>query len=80
MLVDHLQNLTDEYIMDVNSSLTLKPIWRPFIESLFEGIVTLDLDNKDKVLIGNLEYLKNIALILAAFEEKELGMYFYITY
>lgn len=75
MLVDHLQELTDEYIMDVNSSLTPKLIWRPFLESLFEGVVTLDLDKKDKVLIGNLEYLKNIALILAAFEEKELGMY-----
>ncbi|XP_071644793.1 endothelin-converting enzyme homolog isoform X2 [Temnothorax longispinosus] len=75
ILVDDLQKLTDEFIMDSNSSFTPKPIWRPFIESLFEGILTLDLDNKDKVLIGNLEYLKNVALILASFEEEDLESY-----
>jgi len=76
MLVDDLQKLTDEYVIDNNSSLTPKPIWRPFIESLFEGIVKLDLDNKDKVLVGNLDYLKNVALLLAFLEEEALGMYF----
>jgi len=76
MLVDDLQKLTDEYVIDSNLSLTPKPIWRPFIESLFEGIVKLDLDNKDKVLVGNLDYLKNVALFLAFLEEEALGMYF----
>lgn len=74
MLVDDLQKLTDEYIMEVNSSLTPKPIWRSFIESLFEGIVTLDLDKKDKILVGNLDYLKDTALIFAAYEEEALGI------
>lgn len=74
MLVDDLQKLTDEYIIEVNSSLTPKPIWRSFIESLFEGVVTLDLDKKDKVLVGNLDYLKDTALILAAYEEEALGI------
>lgn len=75
MLVDDLQKLTDEYVMEINSSLTPKPIWRSFIESLLKGIVTFDLDEKDKVLVGNLDYLKDAALILAAFEEEALGVY-----
>ncbi|XP_025262790.1 endothelin-converting enzyme homolog isoform X2 [Camponotus floridanus] len=75
MLVDDLQKLTDEYIMEVNSSLTPKPIWRSFIESLFDGIVTLDLDEKDKILVGNLDYLKDTALIFAAYEEEALESY-----
>lgn len=75
ILVDNLQKLTDEYVMDTNSSLIPKPIWRPFIESLFEGSVTLDLDNNDKILIDDFEYLKNIALIFASFEEEVLGIY-----
>ncbi|XP_050462016.1 endothelin-converting enzyme homolog [Cataglyphis hispanica] len=79
MLVDDLQKLTDEYIMEINSSLTPQPIWRSFVESLFEGIVTLDLDNKDKVLVGNLDYLKDAALILAVFEEEALESYVWWT-
>lgn len=80
MLVDDLQKLTDEYIMEINSSLTPKPIWRSFVETLFEGIVTLDLDNKDKVLVGNLDYLKDAALFLAVFEEEALGVYSLYVY
>lgn len=76
MFVDKLQMLTDEYVLDNNSSPTTKPIWRPFIESVFEGLVTLDLDNKDKLLIGNLDYLKHVALVFDTFDEKTLGMYF----
>ncbi|KAM0727351.1 Neprilysin-1 [Formica fusca] len=75
MLVDDLQKLTDEYIMEINSSLIPKPIWRSFVESIFEGIVTLDLDKKDKILVGNLDYLKDAALILAVFEEEDLESY-----
>lgn len=74
MYVDELQKLTDEYVTDFNSSLIPKPIWRPFIESLFENYVTLDLDKKDKILVSNLDYLKDTALILASYEEEELGM------
>lgn len=78
ILVDNLQKLTDEYVMDTNLSLTPKPIWRPFIESVFEGSITLDLDNQDKILIDDLEYLKNIALIFASLEEEALGIQFLI--
>ncbi|XP_011870542.1 PREDICTED: neprilysin-11-like, partial [Vollenhovia emeryi] len=74
LMVDDLQQLTDEYVTDTNSSLTPKLIWRPFIESLFEGIVTLNLD-KDKILIGNLDYMKKMALVLTVYEEKELESY-----
>lgn len=73
MLVDDLQKVTDEFVTEVNSTLTPKLLWRPFIELVFKDIDTLDLDNKDKVLIGDLEYLKEIALMLTLAEEEELG-------
>ncbi|XP_076683481.1 M13 family metallopeptidase neprilysin 5 [Andrena cerasifolii] len=75
MSVDNLQKLTDQYVTGVNASLTPKPLWRPFIESLFKGIDTLDLNGKDKVLIADLEYLKDVALYLALSEEEELETY-----
>lgn len=76
MLVDKLQKLTDEYLIENNSSSTPKPIWRPFIESVFEGLEKLDLEGKDELLIGNLDYLKHVALIFDTFDEEVLGMYF----
>ncbi|XP_006610149.1 neprilysin-4-like isoform X1 [Apis dorsata] len=75
MLVDDLQKVTDEFVTEVNSTLTPKLLWRPFIELVFKDIDTLDLDNKDKVLIGDLEYLKEIALMLTLAEEEELESY-----
>lgn len=75
MFVDDLQKLTDEYVIEINSSLTPKIIWRPFIETLFKDVVTLDLSGKDKVLVGNLEYLKDLALIIASRNEEDLGIY-----
>lgn len=76
MLVDELQRLTDEYVSSV-VNLTAKPklIWRPFLESLFKDIITLDLDNKDQILVGNLAYLKKTALLLVACEEQYLESY-----
>ncbi|KAG5316370.1 ECE1 enzyme, partial [Acromyrmex insinuator] len=79
MLIDDLQKLTDDHVIDSNLSLTPTPIWRPFIESIFEGIDKLNLDNKDKVLIGNLEYLKDVVLLLACFEEEVLESYIWWT-
>ncbi|XP_033298235.1 neprilysin-4 isoform X1 [Bombus bifarius] len=75
MLVDDLQKLTDEYVSEVNSTLTPKPLWRPFIELVFKDIDTLDLNKTDKILIGDLEYMKEIALMLALTEEEELESY-----
>ncbi|KAL2723788.1 endothelin-converting enzyme isoform X3, partial [Vespula maculifrons] len=75
MFVDDLQKLTDEYVIEINSSLTPKIIWRPFIETLFKDVVTLDLSGKDKVLVGNLEYLKDLALIIASRSEEDLETY-----
>ena len=76
MLVDDLQKLTDLFVTEANSTLTPKPLWRPFIELLFEDIDTLDLNEKDKILVADLEYLKEIALTLALAEEEELGKLF----
>lgn len=75
MFVDDLQKLTDEYVIEVNSSLTPKIIWRPFIEILFKDVVTLDLSGRDKVLVGNLEYLKDLALIIASRNEEDFGIF-----
>ncbi|XP_012536984.1 endothelin-converting enzyme homolog [Monomorium pharaonis] len=79
MLVDDLQKLTDQYVIEMNSSLTPNLIWRPFIESLFKGIVKLDLDEKDKVLINNLDFLKNIALLFAIMPEETIESYIWWT-
>lgn len=73
MLVDDLQKLTDEYVTEVNSTLTPKLLWRPYIELVFKDIDAIDLDKTDKVLVGDLEYLKEVALMLALTEEEELG-------
>lgn len=73
MLVDDLQKLTDEFVTEVNSTLTPKPLWRPFVELIFKDIANLDLNGKDKVLVGDLDYLKEVALMLTLAEEKELG-------
>lgn len=73
MLVDDLQKLTDEYVTEVNSTLTPKQLWRPYIELVFKDIDAIDLDKTDKVLVGDLEYLKEVALMLALTEEEELG-------
>lgn len=73
MLVDDLQKLTDEFVSEVNSTVTPKPLWRPFIELVFKDIDTLDLNKTDKILVGDLEYLKEVALMLALTEEEELG-------
>ncbi|XP_076620842.1 M13 family metallopeptidase neprilysin 5 [Colletes latitarsis] len=75
MSVDDLQKLTDEYVIAANSSLTPKPLWRPFIETIYKDIESLDLSGRDKILIGDLEYLKDVALALSTFEEEELETY-----
>ncbi|XP_076238270.1 M13 family metallopeptidase neprilysin 5 [Calliopsis andreniformis] len=75
MSVDELQKLTDEYVMAVNSSVTPTPLWRPFLEQVFKDIGTLDLDGRDKVLVGDLDYLQDVALLLAVSEEEELETY-----
>lgn len=75
MLVDELQRITDNYVKETNSTLTPKTIWRPFIEHVFKDIDTLYLDDRDKILIGNLNYFMDLALLLAATEEKDLGTY-----
>lgn len=76
MLVDDLQKLTDEFVTEANSTLTPKLLWRPFIELVFKDIdTTLDLDKKDQVLVGDLENLKEVALMLTLSEEEELESY-----
>ncbi|KAK2582464.1 hypothetical protein KPH14_004770 [Odynerus spinipes] len=79
MYIDDLQKLTDEYVIEANSSLTPKVIWRPFIETLFKDIVTLDLNGRDKVLVGNLEYLQTLAYIVASTNEEDLETYIWWT-
>ncbi|KAG7197330.1 hypothetical protein KM043_018444 [Ampulex compressa] len=75
MLVDELQKITDEYVIERNSTLQPKTIWRPFFELLFEDIVKLDLAGKDKILVANLDLMKTIALIIALADEEEIETY-----
>lgn len=71
--IDNLQEITDNFVKSENSSLTPRKIWRPFIEEVFDGIVDIDLNKMDKILVANMGYIKNLALLLAATEEEMLG-------
>ncbi|XP_076659476.1 M13 family metallopeptidase neprilysin 5 [Halictus rubicundus] len=75
MTADELQKLTDAYIMETNSTITPQPLWRPFIEMVFKDVDTVDLDGTDKLLVGDLEFLKEIAFILAIIDQEELETY-----
>ncbi|XP_078049259.1 M13 family metallopeptidase neprilysin 5 [Augochlora pura] len=75
MTVDELQELTDAYVIEYNSTITPAPLWRPFIEMVFKDVGTIDLDGKDRLLIGDLEYLKQVALMVATTDEEELETY-----
>ncbi|XP_015119868.1 neprilysin-4 [Diachasma alloeum] len=72
MLVDDLQKLTDSYVKHENCSLTPRKIWRPYIEEIFRGVVELDLDNRDKILVANLGYMKDLAVLLATTDDDKL--------
>ena len=71
MQIDDLQIITDEYVKSVNSSLEPKEIWRPFLEEVFKDV--LILNDKDKVLVADLDYLKKVAHALSSTEEEILG-------
>lgn len=73
MFVDDLQRLTDGYVKLENCSLSPRKIWRPFVEEVCRGIVELDLDKRDKVLVANFGYIKDLALLLATTEDDQLG-------
>ncbi|XP_001605702.1 endothelin-converting enzyme homolog isoform X1 [Nasonia vitripennis] len=70
MLLDELQRLTDEYVKEVNDTLEPKVFWKPFVQELLRGIV--DFDPEMKVLIGDLDYLKEVAVVLASTEDELL--------
>ncbi|XP_011310718.1 endothelin-converting enzyme 1 isoform X2 [Fopius arisanus] len=72
MLVDNLQRLTDNYVKYENCSLKPRKIWRPFIEEVCRGVVDLDLDGRDKVLVANFGYIKDLALLLATTDDDKL--------
>lgn len=73
MYVDDLQKVTDEYVRNVNDSLIPRKIWRPFIENLLSDYPDLDLTNKDKILVRNLDYLKQVAYLMSVYDDKILG-------
>ncbi|XP_057329161.1 neprilysin-4-like [Microplitis mediator] len=72
MLVDDLQSITDEFVKSENSSLEPIIIWRPYLEELFRGFKDLDLDNRDKVLVVNIDYFKDLAFLLNTVEQEIL--------
>ena len=56
----------------MNSSIEPRQLWRPYMEELFRDIKDLDL-KKDKVLIDNLEYMKDVAYLLETTDQTLLG-------
>lgn len=73
MHVDQLQNLTDTYIMEMNDTVEPKVIWRPFLEELFKDVIPVDLDGRDKILVGDIDYLSKVALFLSEASDEDLG-------
>lgn len=79
-LIDSLQELTDQYVKEINSSLVPKKLWRPYIEELFKDVEQIDL-NKDKVLVWNIGYMKDLAYLLDDTDDTTLGKcHLYIFY
>ncbi|XP_011499234.1 PREDICTED: neprilysin-1 [Ceratosolen solmsi marchali] len=64
MLIEDLQQITDEYVKSINESLEPKIIWKPFIQELLKEII--DFDPKEKILISDINYLKEVAVILSS--------------
>ncbi|XP_014217633.1 neprilysin-11-like [Copidosoma floridanum] len=71
MLLDDLQLETDLYVKSVNESLEPKIVWKPFFEEFLKIIDEFDLET-EKVLVTNLEYFKQISVILAETEDNLL--------
>ncbi|XP_014225876.1 neprilysin-1-like [Trichogramma pretiosum] len=72
MLLDELQRKTDEYVRSVNESIVPRPLWRPFVEELLQGL-EIDFDPaQQKVYVGDLEFLQEIALVLSSTDEQIL--------
>uniref|UniRef100_A0ABD2VXA0 Peptidase M13 N-terminal domain-containing protein n=1 Tax=Trichogramma kaykai TaxID=54128 RepID=A0ABD2VXA0_9HYME len=71
MLLDELQQATDHYVRSVNESIVPRPLWRPLIEELLLEVVDFD-PAQQKVYVGDLEYLQEIAYLLSSTEEQLL--------
>ncbi|CAB0041351.1 unnamed protein product [Trichogramma brassicae] len=72
MLLDELQRLTDDYVRSVNESIVPRPLWRPFVEELLRGL-EIDFDPaQQKVYVGDLEFLQEIALVLSSTDKQIL--------
>lgn len=71
MLIDDLQRITDEYVRSVNESLRPKLLWKSFIQEVVSGVVKFN--PKEKILIADIDYLKDVALLVASAEDELLG-------
>ncbi|KAJ8680969.1 hypothetical protein QAD02_016756 [Eretmocerus hayati] len=70
LLLDEIQEITDDYVKSMNDSLVPRKFWRPFIDEVLDGLV--DSNQGRKVLVGNIDYLKDVALIMASAKEDVL--------
>lgn len=71
MLLDDLQRVTDEFVKSYNDSLEPKLLWKPFVDELLKDIYKFDY-KRQKIFIPEIEYLKEIALLLAQVEDNDL--------
>lgn len=75
MFVNELQTITDDYVKESNSSMEPLELWKPFIEALFKDLIRPNWHKKYKLLVVDLEYLKNIAVLFIETEQEVLGMH-----
>lgn len=69
--LDELQNITDDFVRQANKTLKPKMNWKSFFQKLFEGVGEIDLNKK--IWIGELQYLKEISLLLSKTSDEHLG-------
>lgn len=71
--LDDLQEATDAYVRAANDSLKSRFVWKPFIRKLVEGVVEYNFERR--IYIDNVDFFKELALILAKTDDELLGKY-----
>lgn len=75
MTLDNLQNITDEYVKSTNDTLIPILLWKPFVTQLFREFKEFD-ENKTNILVADIDYMKDVAVLLASTDERLIGTLF----
>lgn len=71
MKLDDLEEVTENYIGSKNETLVPHLFWKPFVEELTKSVQSYDMDKQ--IYIYNVDYFKELALLLANTDEHLLG-------